>query len=171
MQAHELEDGVVATCHACQSSWLDNAASQSVVAGRLSRAFGGTRNMTPHVADDGYRVAAPRTGPERRCAVCDDPLRPVWVETERVTLDVCLQHGTYFDPHELDTIHRAAVHRNALAEEEARAFAKKLAQTRAEYFAQLGGRPPVQQVSGATQVSGAGATFLDKLVRVIFTRW
>lgn len=161
MRAHELEDGLVATCHACRSLWLDNAASQRVAAGRLSHsAFVAMQNATP-VAEvaDGYRVAAPRAGAERRCPICDVGLHQVEVASERVVLDVCPIHGTYFDPQELQTIHREAVHRNALDEGEARAFAEKLARTRAEYFAQLGGAPDQDT-----------ETFLEAIVRVLFSR-
>jgi Zn-finger nucleic acid-binding protein len=113
--------GGLAGCRTCCGIWLDNEASLGVVRGSLHPAavelvarVDAYRGETREV---GYRNAAPS---QRRCPSCDVELQTTSVSSERVLLDVCPSHGTWFDRNELRTVLRAFAIDGALAQERTR---------------------------------------------------
>lgn len=94
-------------CSACAGMWLDFAACQLLVGGALdevSRAFvrdeapGNPTTKAP--SPSGYRESA-RTAPEGACPVCAQSLASYVTDPAihgaRIALDLCAEHGTFFD--------------------------------------------------------------------------
>jgi Zn-finger nucleic acid-binding protein len=92
-------------CEACGGIWIDNLVAQHIV--RASE-----RN-TVRLAEEASRAAvrAVDTRPALRCPVCSVPLLRVAVAAGagKIELDVCREHGTWFDRDELPLVARALV--------------------------------------------------------------
>jgi Zn-finger nucleic acid-binding protein len=100
------ETGVAAGCRACGGVWIDNTVAMLVVTARLSD---GVKAFVRHIAEGAtgpapanYRTAARRE--ERVCPVCQAALVAKPFGERPTTVDVCRQHGTYFDLRELDGV-------------------------------------------------------------------
>lgn len=133
--------GIAAVCARCGGLWLDNASSLSVLQDLVEPAVQlaaqqaalGSAQVTP--AGGGYRERAPRPIDEvapRACASCDVPLVESTVRPAGVALDVCAQHGTWFDAGELWAITQQRELEAMKDEEEVRAFGRKMEAYRAE---------------------------------------
>ncbi len=72
----------------------------------------------------GYRDAALGDAGRRVCPVCQDELTPTTTHA-RVEIDVCEEHGVFFDPGEVRTVNRkaTATRRSATAHAEAQLMA------------------------------------------------
>ncbi|MFK8003621.1 MAG: zf-TFIIB domain-containing protein [Polyangiales bacterium] len=106
-----VPDHVIAGCGGCGGIWLDNQASTVVAKASLHPELWNivesldaidTRLGALAVADRSYRQAA--AGGGRRCPLCRDVLRQVFPVGE-IEVDVCNEHGTFMDQHELRSIH------------------------------------------------------------------
>ncbi|MEM9074369.1 MAG: zf-TFIIB domain-containing protein [Myxococcota bacterium] len=116
--------GEVSGCRACGGLWLSNRASQCVVRGTLDFAVVElAQRVDAHrepKRQAGYRDAAPSG---RRCPHCATPLQKAFVTRNRIEVDVCSAHGTWFDRFELRTI----LQQLAIELEEAKDGAKRQA--------------------------------------------
>src|SRR5262249_30996274 len=100
----------IAGCASCGGIWIDNAAGHFVVTGQLSddvKAFAedlaarGAENARRGAIPTGYRARAVPGAGERVCPVCEAPLVQRHLRDGDLDVDLCEQHGTYFDVHEL----------------------------------------------------------------------
>ena len=97
--------GVVAPCDHCGGVWIDNMAGRWVMANQFAEAE--RTFMKEHTARarrrdlGGYRDSASTT---RACPVCQHDLIAKRMRDPEVTVDVCAEHGTFFDEHELSVI-------------------------------------------------------------------
>jgi len=81
-------------CGQCGGVWLDNAC-----ASRMVEAYEADALAMADRASQSARVAANTSVTGIPCAVCDTPMHVRRVY--EVDVDVCSQHGTWFDAHEL----------------------------------------------------------------------
>jgi len=112
--------------------WLDNVATQRLVAGVLSPDTKGmvkqverSASEAPHQA---YRSSA--TVGKRVCPGCGAPLSQSIIVG--ITIDVCTAHGTWFDPGELAALSQHFEMKAINDDLEAEAFGKQMAQERWE---------------------------------------
>lgn len=110
-------DAVLAGCARCGGIWLDNRACQLVVRGGLGpealaivRAYDVTESVGEARAQ-GYRDSSFEA---RVCPVCRERLEPAIPADASVTVDVCSEHGTYFDRQELRTMQNEVAIANAV---------------------------------------------------------
>ncbi len=107
----ESVSGVLAACRACGGFWLDSAACRALLQSALgddatafAKSFGGAEPLEAP-STDGYRS---RAQVPRCCPVCQESL----VETETrepvLRVDVCREHGTFFDAREIAGVISAA---------------------------------------------------------------
>ena len=90
---------VVSTCRPCGGIWLSNETA--------TRAL---RWHNPNLLRTALELATKATAPsrdgqvKRLCATCRAPMlaTPMW--DERVLIDICAEHGTFFDPGELEKV-------------------------------------------------------------------
>jgi Zn-finger nucleic acid-binding protein len=105
---------------------MSNATAQALVAGELASESIEALRRAPGARSLSYRE---REVLQRSCPDCGDALSKVAAPAE-VELDVCSQHGVYFDQGELEVMHRFYVQRakdqRALEYAEKRAFLKEL---------------------------------------------
>lgn len=100
----------IAGCAGCGGIWLDNEASAVVARASLhpelwnivSSLDNIDANAVGAAADRGYREAA--TGGARQCPLCRKALNQVF-PVGSIEVDVCDEHGTFMDQHELRSIH------------------------------------------------------------------
>lgn len=119
-----VPDHIIAGCSGCGGIWLDNKSSAVVARASLHPelwsivssldAIDATLSELA-VADRGYREAATSGG--RQCPLCRNNLQQVFPVGD-IEVDVCAEHGTFMDQHELRSIH------NIVALERARRQAK-----------------------------------------------
>ena len=115
----------IAGCAGCGGIWLDNNASAIVAKASLHPelwsivesldAIDATLGELA-VADRGYREAATSGG--RQCPLCRNILRQVFPVGE-IEVDVCDEHGTFMDQHELRSIHNVVALERARQQERA----------------------------------------------------
>lgn len=108
MSARETEEQTIRGCGRCGGIWLDIACSGALMAGELPRSVPPLAlavhqfawNMQQKASS--YREAPLRVpdGP-RRCPECRSELVQTRVFKTEIDVDVCGEHGTYFDPTEL----------------------------------------------------------------------
>lgn len=61
----------------------------------------GAAGMAEHAAQGHPKIPpAMDTGP-LQCPLCRLVMQPAWLDGQRVRIDVCAQHGVFFDAHEL----------------------------------------------------------------------
>ncbi len=110
--------GVLAGCRGCGGVWLDNALSAEAAKTPMSSAVHEFVSSLVSASPLGGAVerARPGTTPRRACPVCQSLLRAVPVRDPEMTVDICAQHGTFFDRHELDAMHRIAIRNAELAQ-------------------------------------------------------
>jgi Zn-finger nucleic acid-binding protein len=92
-------------CGSCGGAWLDHATAKRAIA---------ERSLVPaHLSEAASaRASWPRaSGRERSCPVCSARLEATVVPDARVILDVCYEHGAWFDPHEMRPVIEAMVRR------------------------------------------------------------
>lgn len=99
---------VVHACNACGGVWADTAAAERVATVVDRELLAVAKNAALH-ADHEERLSGEirpsiPNAPARRCPACDGEL----ARTRRggVTLDVCAEHGTWFDRDELGRVAR-----------------------------------------------------------------
>jgi len=91
----------VLACSGCGGVWTDAAASRRIVS-VVDRELVEVANVAAaQVAD---RETPDPNASTRGCPVCSAVLRPV--RAARVTVDVCAEHGTWFDRDELGRLAR-----------------------------------------------------------------
>lgn len=90
-------------CGTCHGIWLDRSGTEAVVRGAISvvddEGSGGGRD----VPKSPYR-GAPRLFEGRSCPFCSRALELVTVPELGVPVDVCREHGTWFDVSELQAV-------------------------------------------------------------------
>ncbi len=87
-------------CELCGGLFVDNAVSQ-----RLTREYERELVAFDVAWSMGKKTVA--RWPEPECPRCSAPMRAVTVERANVIVDVCAEHGTWFDPGELQEVARA----------------------------------------------------------------
>jgi Zn-finger nucleic acid-binding protein len=122
-----VESASIPVCGRCGGSWLDNASSQRVVAGTLSRH---EKQIAGHPAgangsQGAYRTSESASGP-RPCAVCGAPMAATEVPGTGITIDVCAAHGTWFDALELAAVAQFFELKNAADDAEAAVFGAEI---------------------------------------------
>ena len=125
MMQLETLSTTVAGCLACGGIWVAHVFGRMVLEAKLADA---TKGFFRHVAEHatgprpaGYRTAGRRE--ERTCPDCREALVPQKFGRRGIMLDLCGQHGTFFDLREIDAVvHDAEMqHAVALVEAERRA--------------------------------------------------
>src|SRR5688572_20102787 len=111
-------------CRACGGVWLDNASTQKLVQAKLSEAAVTTARLVSEnletAANTPYRRRA-QPSEERPCPMCRKPLVESVVPEIGAKVDVCAEHGTWFDRYELHAVHQVF----AIKEADADAFAQQ----------------------------------------------
>lgn len=130
-----VPDHVIAGCKGCGGIWLDNKASAIVARASLHPelwnivlsldAIDTSALGELAVADRGYRETATSGG--RLCPLCRDILQQVF-PVGAIEVDVCHEHGTFMDQHELRSIHNVVALERARRQE--RAKSNKMASRR-----------------------------------------
>lgn len=89
----------VSACEACGAIWLSNSAAQAALRAHQPNLL----RLAVRLADEAHAPSRD-AGEARPCAECRVPMQvtPMW--NERVTIDVCPAHGTFFDPGELKKV-------------------------------------------------------------------
>src|SRR5258708_3248540 len=82
-------------CGACGGIWIDNAGAQHVLAAP-EEVFA---ELATRAARNAKHVGM--RAPKPVCAACPSELDRVMAPNVAIELDVCAQHGTWFDAHEL----------------------------------------------------------------------
>jgi len=103
----ETPSGVLAACRACGGFWLDNVACRALIKGALGEdATGFARTFVGAVPSavtpgDGYRQ---RADVPRCCPVCQGALALTETREPVLHVDVCKEHGTFFDAREVAAV-------------------------------------------------------------------
>lgn len=148
---HSTPRGALQSCTGCGGIWLDNDASQKVV-----QAYD---DAVVAAAEQDVRAARTKieTTGAISCPTCAKVLERVTVGAAGVELDICREHGTWFDPGELQRVVRAIAPR---AEAGARAvdegYANTAGATQAARFDVVAQAPSYDE-SGATNGGAAVA--------------
>lgn len=87
-------------CGACGGIWVDNESAQAMM-----KAPEAVYDDLARRCGAGARIQR-RPSTEPRCAVCRVPLDPVVSGQTHLELDICREHGTWFDAFELSTLIR-----------------------------------------------------------------
>jgi Zn-finger nucleic acid-binding protein len=90
---------MLSACATCGGIWLSNTTANAAL-----------RERNPNLLRVAIELAMNATAPsrdgltDRLCVTCRAPMvrTPMW--NERVLIDVCEQHGTFFDPGELEKV-------------------------------------------------------------------
>jgi Zn-finger nucleic acid-binding protein len=85
-------------CGDCGGIWLDNANAQRAVASLDARVTALASRASTHARRIADRATA------ARCASCRAPMRRVKTTQLEVEVDVCAEHGTWFDKDELTLV-------------------------------------------------------------------
>ena len=88
-------------CNACGGLWLDNATSQLVVTRLDDEALAFTQRLAASASRD------PGVDPEVACPECQQPLTRKRIAPAWLDLDICLDHGTWFDAGEIERVAKA----------------------------------------------------------------
>jgi Zn-finger nucleic acid-binding protein len=114
--------------------WLDNAATKRLVAGALSV----DAKQIAHQLDgassadvagsDPYRTSS--SAGERACPGCGVALLPFVVRSVGITIDVCREHGTWFDRGEVARISLHFEMKTLADDSEAEAFGREMSADR-----------------------------------------
>ena len=118
-------------CARCGGLWVDNEGSQLLHAGALpdaARAL--VLEVEKELAADS--ASGDRPGGARACPMCAAAMSEVEVPLAKIAVDVCAQHGTYFDRHELVRFFQAVEIKNVDDAEAAEAYGKEVAGDRME---------------------------------------
>jgi Zn-finger nucleic acid-binding protein len=94
-------------CGVCGGAWLDHPSAQ--------RAFAERSLVPASLADEAAAHAAalgPPDRPGRDCPDCRTPLAVTRIPDARAFIDVCAEHGAWFDPTELRRVTEAVVRRS-----------------------------------------------------------
>jgi Zn-finger nucleic acid-binding protein len=102
----QVKDVELNGCGACGGIWVDNQSAKKMM------------SAPEEVYDDlarrcavGAKNRAKRTA-EPKCAACSVPLDPVVNRQLKLELDICAEHGTWFDAFELSTLIRGLLAKN-----------------------------------------------------------
>lgn len=93
---------VVAACKSCGGVWLDNSATRSL----LENADPAMVELSRSVSDSAPAPSAD-TGAHRPCAKCSHPMVMTAISGTDVQVDLCSEHGTWFDRNELEHLAQA----------------------------------------------------------------
>ncbi len=91
----------VRACNLCGGVWTDTEAARRIVTAVDRELVGLAKEAATHAHDS---VATAPAGTPRPCPVCQKPLQEV--RAARVNVDVCAEHGTWFDRDELGRLSR-----------------------------------------------------------------
>jgi Zn-finger nucleic acid-binding protein len=95
-------------CDACGGVWTDAPTARHIVT-LVDREIVRLASAVAELAGDG---PTPLPSPDaRRCPICARPLAPV--KAARVTIDVCPDHGTWFDRDEVGRLSRNVAYERA----------------------------------------------------------
>jgi Zn-finger nucleic acid-binding protein len=117
---------LVAPCMRCGGVWLDRPAAEQVASGKLPlecKAFIRQHGARAAESDAAAGYRAPAVDMERVCPVCRQGLREMKAENQGLALDVCGEHGTFFDRGELRAIHESVIAKMTADQEEYEALA------------------------------------------------
>jgi hypothetical protein len=90
--ATEIDDVVVLQCSACAGHFVTHVAMEALNRGRKRSAFGG-----------GYAPPRNPVGRTLHCPCCEEPMSTQYFAHGcAVLVDVCVEHGSWFDARELD---------------------------------------------------------------------
>lgn len=145
-------------CEACGGAWLDNLTCQVIATSRLPLSITEVFGAAPEsrmalTVDHPFRSAGVR---HPRCPECRRDLMPS--EVMGVRLDVCDEHGTWFDPGELRTLMQRVDFHNAHVDDKARAaeLAERYAEiARNSPTAYTGDSPRTAEEEAAVAIFGA----------------
>jgi len=125
--------GILAGCEGCGALWVDNAVGAALLAGEeagrvqaFAEAF--DRVSDPEGQGPAYRARQAPSARTPACPVCATALQATVLEGD-VEVDLCLDHGTLFDRHELRSFKFARAKKEAA---EAAQVARYHAKTQAE---------------------------------------
>lgn len=118
-RAQEWPAGVAACGH-CGGVWLDNSATAQLLAGPDDSVVELARSTSSGAADKSVNSHSPRP-----CAICETTMVMTQVTNTAVQVDVCSEHGTWFDPHELEALAAAADAGHALGGQEVAASSRE----------------------------------------------
>ncbi len=103
-----VRGGLVSGCRGCGGAWLDAAACNIAAKAEVfeeTRAFIRMLDASePPRQRTVFRDLARSKSSARLCPECAEPLTERYLREPNVTLDVCPQHGTFFDRHELGRV-------------------------------------------------------------------
>lgn len=117
---------VIAGCHGCGGVWLDNNVSAVVAKASLHPELWNIISALDNIdttagalaiADRSYREAATSGG--RQCPLCRNILRQAF-PVGAIEIDVCNEHGTFMDQHELRSIHNIVALERARRQEKSK---------------------------------------------------
>ncbi|BDU72591.1 TFIIB-type zinc ribbon-containing protein [Mesoterricola silvestris] len=158
-------DAHLDSCHACGGVWVAQAEFERIAGGREER--GGVLGALP-----GEGPGGPIHAEEiryRPCALCGKFMNRVnYARTSGVILDVCKDHGLWFDPDELRRV-LAFIEAGGLDKNREREIRELDEKRRNATPEATSGLP----MSDPFQISGPGSTGLELVVRGLFglSRW
>ena len=88
-------------CGSCGGVWLDNAGTQRLVTGLSPQVVAG---FSAHAAAASSRVD---TRENVACPVCRQPTLRKRIVEASVNIDICADHGTWFDRREIEAVHKS----------------------------------------------------------------
>lgn len=101
LEKHEISGFALHACTDCGGAWMDNAASQRIV-----QSFEQSAVVAAHGL--GREASKPVDTTELlECPVCHGALERVVPGGTKVEVDICREHGTWFDRHEIERVAHA----------------------------------------------------------------
>ena len=104
LNVYQVGAFVVDACLECGGLFIDNAASRELTL-RFDRDL--VTTATTLGIGKGEEVGPGVVQRDLACPKCVGPLAPVFLPAIQVRLDVCAEHGTWFDANELPKVARA----------------------------------------------------------------
>lgn len=132
LDAAPLDGVALEACARCGGLWLDNAATRVVCEAMLPReALSFASRLAAHARGVGgagtFRDADRSSVTTRRCPACGQDLQERRVPWAGEVVDICPEHGTWFDRRELPSLHAAAERKRLGEAAEASRFVADLA--------------------------------------------
>ena len=100
----------VLACNLCGGVWTDTEAARRIVTAVDRELVGLAKEAASHAHDS---VLTSPAGTPRPCPICQQPLQEI--RAARVNVDVCAEHGTWFDRDELGRLSRNLEYQRASA--------------------------------------------------------
>ncbi len=103
--------GFIWGCGHCGGVWLDLANCNHVANGSGTEVFEMAKRATSNARARGLDAKVPRA-----CPVCDERMAMTPIAGGRFTVDACPHHGSFFDPGEIEAVHRSVLDKQSLTE-------------------------------------------------------